>query len=155
MASNPAFVRSLRVTTAPVDAVWALLADGWTYPSWVVGAARVRAVSADWPSTGAAVAHSVGSWPLLINDRTVVAACRPNRELELRGKARPLGEVHIVFELAATAEGGCTVVMGEDVVSGPTLALPRRFRDVLIRSRNDETLRRLCLLAERQTAVAT
>lgn len=34
-----------RVVNAPVDAVWAVLADGWSYPVWVVGASRVCARS--------------------------------------------------------------------------------------------------------------
>ena len=42
-----------RSTTATVDQVWAVIADGWTYPCWVVGASRMRAVSADWPAAGA------------------------------------------------------------------------------------------------------
>ena len=28
----------------PPSAVWAVLADGWLYPVWVVGAARMREV---------------------------------------------------------------------------------------------------------------
>ena len=42
-----------RRTTASPDDVWAVLADGWSYPLWVVGASRMRAVSADWPQPGA------------------------------------------------------------------------------------------------------
>ena len=28
---------------APTDAVWAVLANGWMYATWVVGASRIRA----------------------------------------------------------------------------------------------------------------
>jgi hypothetical protein len=50
-----------RTTSATADRVWNVLADGWTYPSWVVGAARMRAVGADWPTVGAELHHSLGS----------------------------------------------------------------------------------------------
>jgi uncharacterized protein YndB with AHSA1/START domain len=75
-----------RMTSAPVEAVWKVLADGWTYPSWVVGAARMRAVAADWPAVGAELHHSIGGWPFLINDVTGVLAAEPDRELRLRGR---------------------------------------------------------------------
>ncbi|MFC4947516.1 hypothetical protein [Pseudonocardia sp. GCM10023141] len=75
--------------------------------------------------------------------------CTPGRTLTLRGKARPLGEVNIGFELTSTSAGGCTILMTEDVATGPGLAVPRMVRDPLIRMRNIETLQRLRLLAER------
>ena len=34
---------------APVDAVWAVLADGWSYAGWVVGASHIRDVDTGWP----------------------------------------------------------------------------------------------------------
>jgi len=37
---------TIRATPAAVHAV---LADGWAYAGWVVGASHVRAVQADWP----------------------------------------------------------------------------------------------------------
>ena len=36
--------RVTRTVDAPAEAVWAVLADGWLYASWVVGASRVREV---------------------------------------------------------------------------------------------------------------
>ena len=50
--------------------VWAVLADGWLYPSWVVGASRMRDVEESWPAPGSQLHHSVGLWPLLLDDRT-------------------------------------------------------------------------------------
>ena len=41
-----------RSVAAPAEAVWAVLADGWQYATWVVGASRVRAVDAGWPRAG-------------------------------------------------------------------------------------------------------
>ena len=32
--------------------VWDVLSDGWLYPCWVVGAARMRDVDEAWPEKG-------------------------------------------------------------------------------------------------------
>lgn len=41
-----------RRVDAPAEAVWSVLADGWSYANWVVGAARVRDVDPGWPAQG-------------------------------------------------------------------------------------------------------
>ena len=43
--------------------VFAVLSNGWLYPSWVVGASRIRAVEAAWPAEGAKIHHSFGIYP--------------------------------------------------------------------------------------------
>ena len=43
-----------------------------TYSGWVVGNSRIRAVSSDWPAPGTRILHSIGAWPALIDDETVV-----------------------------------------------------------------------------------
>jgi hypothetical protein len=130
-----------------VDAVWSVLADGWLYPSWVVGASRMRDVDPAWPGVGAQLHHSVGTWPLLVNDTTTVLASVPKRELVLRGRAWPVGEAQIRLTLEERADG-CEVVMAEEVRSGPAQLLPAPARSALIGPRNTETLRRLAYLAE-------
>ena len=55
-------------TPAPPQAVFAVLADGWLFSSWVVGAARGRAVDAGWPKPGARIHHSFGVWPVMVTD---------------------------------------------------------------------------------------
>jgi hypothetical protein len=57
----------------------------------------------------------------------------------------------VTLELTPTG-GGTIITMLEDVSHGPTLALPKLLRQVLISPRNVETLRRLMLLAERRTS---
>ena len=42
-----------RVVAATPDQVWRVLADGWLYPLWVVGATRMRDVDEHWPAVGA------------------------------------------------------------------------------------------------------
>ena len=41
-----------RVMKATPDQVWDVLADGWLYPLWVVGASRMREVDDHWPQEG-------------------------------------------------------------------------------------------------------
>jgi hypothetical protein len=128
--------------------VWKVLADGWTYPSWVVGASRMRTVAADWPAVGAELHHSLGAWPLLIDDLTRVLAAEPERELRLLGKGWPAGEVEIQLLLGPVADGGCELVMREDVVAGPTKLIPKPVRAAMMKRRNKESLQRLAYLAE-------
>ena len=49
-----------RVVNAEPSDVWAVLADGWLYPLWVVGASRMREVDDTWPGVGARLYHSAG-----------------------------------------------------------------------------------------------
>ncbi len=43
-----------RVINTTPQRVWDVLADGWLYPLWVVGATRMREVDEDWPAIGVA-----------------------------------------------------------------------------------------------------
>lgn len=140
-----------RETTATPAQVWAVLAEGWSYAAWVVGASRVRSVDPTWPAPGALIHHSAGAWPLLLDDQTEVVESEPERRLVLQARGRPLGEATVALELTPTATG-TVVSMLEDVSHGPTLALPKAVRQLLIAPRNTETLHRLVLLAERRTA---
>ena len=88
-----------RDVEASADDVWSVLADGWAYATWVVGAARVRSVDERWPAPGAAIEHSVGTWPLLLSDSTTVEACDPGRRLVLTARGWPLGEARVLIEL--------------------------------------------------------
>ena len=63
-----------RVFSSPAKDVWKVIADGWLYSGWVVGATRIRAVDAHWPEAGSRLHHSVGVWPLVIDDTSRVSA---------------------------------------------------------------------------------
>lgn len=139
-----------RVTSATPEQVWAVLADGWTFGSWVVGASRVRAVEESWPSRGRRVHHSVGSWPAVIDDETLVVESEPNRRLVLQARIRPLGEARVEITLEPTA-GGTRLTMSEDFTNGPGSLVPRAGRQAGLRVRNAEALHRLALMAERRT----
>ena len=78
-----------RDVAATRQRVWDVLADGWTYSGWVVGNSRIRAVSSDWPAPGARILHSIGTWPAVIDDETVVESCITGEELVLLAKIRP------------------------------------------------------------------
>jgi Polyketide cyclase / dehydrase and lipid transport len=132
---------------AEPDDVWAVLADGWLFGLWVVGAARMREVDEDWPAAGARLHHSVGNWPMLIDDTTSVVEVEQGRRLLLRARAWPAGEAQVELRLEETP-GGTAVTMSEDAVSGPGVLVPEPLRAPLLKWRNVESLRRLALLVE-------
>jgi len=143
-----------RMVAAPAEAVWAILADGWSYSSWVVGTARIRAVEPSWPSPGSRIHHSFGTWPLLLDDHTRVLQEEPGRLLELRARGWPAGEAQVRIELRPSG-GHCEVLIAEDAVSGPGALVPPVVRQPLIALRNRETIRRLAMLAEGQASLIT
>lgn len=140
-----------RVVAAGIDQVWSVLADGWLYPLWVVGATCMREVDEGWPAVGTRLHHSVGVWPLIIEDSTTVRRCEPGSLLELRAAAWPGGEADVRILLRA-ADDGTAVTLEEDLVRGPSKLVPRPVRARLLRRRNAESLRRLSYLAERRMA---
>jgi hypothetical protein len=137
-------------TTASPDDVWAVLSDGWVFPLWVVGASRIRAVDADWPNEGSRIHHSVGLWPLLLNDETRSLSCHPGRELRLEARALPLGRAEVLIRLHDLPRG-CRIEIIEHFVSVPLRAIPPAAQHVAVHPRNVESLRRLAFLAERST----
>jgi len=140
---------STRLVKAPPDQVWEVLADGWLFPLWVVGAARIRDVDESWPTVGSKIHHSVGMWPLLINDDTEVLESADRRLLRFRARGWPMGEAEVEITLTA-AFAGTEVVLNEDIVSGPGIFVPRPFRGLPLRWRNVESLRRLAFIAEKR-----
>lgn len=138
-----------RHTSASPDAVWSVLADGWTFASWVVGASRVRAVEAGWPAVGTHVHHSVGTWPAVLDDNTEALEVDGGRRLVMLARTRPVGEARVELTLVPDGEG-TTIRMSEDFVTGPAKVMPKPARRVALKVRNAETLHRLALLAERR-----
>jgi hypothetical protein len=132
--------------------VWAVLCDGWAYPTFVVGASSMRAVDAGWPAAGTRLHHSVGAWPAMIQDSTTVVSADPPRRLELVARGWPAGEAVVVFELEAR-DGGTLVSLSEDASKGPGTLVPPPLRRLLLLPRNDETLRRLAHLARGRAGV--
>ncbi|MFD7024433.1 SRPBCC family protein [Promicromonospora sukumoe] len=140
-----------RAARCTADAVLAVLADGWSYSTWVVGTARIRAVDPTWPEPGARILHSVGMWPALLDDRTTVRAWDPERSIELQARGWPMGEARVLIEVRpATSGDGCSIRVTEDADKGPGTLVPRSVRSAVIGPRNVETLRRLVFNAERR-----
>jgi len=129
--------------------VFAVLADGWLFAVWVVGASRIRDVDPTWPRPGAEIHHSVGAWPLLLDDTTTVVESQPDRMMHLRARAWPAGEADVLITIDPTPSG-CRVTIVEDAAKGPAVLIPQPITDVMLNWRNTETLRRLGYIAEGQ-----
>lgn len=141
-----------RIEAGPAE-VFAVLADGWVYSGWVVGASHMRAVEAAWPAAGSRLHHSSGAWPLIVDDETLVEAVDPGRQLVLLAKGGALGQARVDLTLEADG-GGTRVTMVETPVSGPGHWLHNPVADDLLRRRNTESLSRLRMLVERPTIPA-
>jgi len=138
-----------RLIKAPPSDVWAVLSDGWLYGLWVVGASRIREVDDDWPAEGSKIHHSVGSWPLLIDDNTEVTEAYPLRELLLRARAWPGGEAAV--RISIEEQGAeCLVTITEEAVKGPGALIPGPVQNAVLHWRNKETLERLAFIVERR-----
>jgi hypothetical protein len=142
-----------RVMDATPDDIWAVLADGWLFPVWVVGATRMREVDAQWPEVGGCLHHSVGAWPLTLDDMTEVLQSVPGSLLVLRARAWPAGEAQVTIRLRP--QGARTeVVIEEEAAAGPASLVPQMLLDPPLKWRNVETLRRLAHIAERRPRAA-
>jgi uncharacterized protein YndB with AHSA1/START domain len=138
-----------RVIKAPPESVWRVLSDGWLYGLWVVGASRIRTVDEEWPSVGSRIEHSVGCWPVLIDDATSVTSLQPDQEIGLRARAWPGGEAAVTITLEPIGRS-CRVTITEDASRGPGKLIPGPLRRTALHWRNEESLRRLAYLAERR-----
>ena len=141
----------MSTTSRPISAtpeqVWSVLADGWLYALFVVGAARMRDVDAGWPAVGTRLHHSVGTWPLLIDDTTEVLDVEEGRRLLLLARGWPAGQAHV--EITLEPRGTDTVVtIVEQATSGPGALIPKALQDPQLHVRNIETLRRLAFVVE-------
>ena len=139
-----------RDIAAPRQRVWDVLADGWTYSGWVVGNSRIRAVSPHWPAPGTRILHSIGTWPAVIDDETVVEHAETGHELVLLAKVRPAAQARITLRLSDLPDGGCRVEMSELAVSRPLRWVPDRMQLLGVAPRNRECTWRLAMIAEQQ-----
>jgi uncharacterized protein YndB with AHSA1/START domain len=129
---------------APVEVVFAVLADPRLYAAWVVGASTVRAVEGRWPQPGATFRHTQ---LLVVRDSTSVLASDPPTHLRLEARVRPV--VVTVVDAQLRPEGAGTRLVIEEWVTGGALAvLPRAVTDVLVHLRNTVAVARLKRLAE-------
>jgi uncharacterized protein YndB with AHSA1/START domain len=142
-----------RVTTqvaASNEDVWQVLADGWSYATWVVGTVKIRAVDTGFPAPGTKLHHAVGAWPLLLEDETEILECEPGRRLLMQARGWPFGEATV--ELVLHPEGERTTVeMYEEPTSGPGAWVNNKLIDAVGAKRLTEALDRLRRLVEGQS----
>lgn len=141
MSTNYRFIKC-----APED-VFRVLADGWVFPTWVVGASRMRDVDAAWPGVGSRLQHSFGVWPILINDGTTMLEWDPPRHAVMQPEGWPIGVALVTIDVKAR-KNGCVVRIKEKAVRGPATWLPTFVLDIGLYARNVETLRRLAFISE-------
>jgi uncharacterized protein YndB with AHSA1/START domain len=137
----------------PSDAVWAALADGWTYSRWVVGTSAIRGVDATFPAVGSALHYRVGRGPLAHEGHTEVRDVAEGKRLELEAHGWPFGTVRIELHVAADGDG-TLVTLDEHPMRGIAATLHNPLADLLLRKRNELTLRRLERVAQERAAAA-
>lgn len=129
------------------EAVFAVLADAWVFPTWVVGASRMREVDEAWPEVGSKLHHSFGVWPLVVDDETTILEWDPPHRAVMQPAGWPVGEARVEIDVRPRGSG-CVVRLREFAVRGPGRLVPDVAADALLRVRNRETLRRLAHIAE-------
>lgn len=144
--------RTVKLFRCSPEEVFKVLADGWGFATWVVGAARIRDVDPGWPAEGSSIHHSVGAWPMLLDDTTTVQSVDSPHSLTLRARAWPFGVAEVTLQCEPDAPGVTKVTMIEHSTSGPARLIPQVLLDPVLHARNVETLRRLAYLAEHGAA---
>lgn len=135
------------VIEASPEAVFDVLADPRGYAYWVIGSIEIRDAEPDWPAPGSRFHHTVGVGPLRLQDHTTVEEVVPGRFLQLKTRARPIGNARVRLELAPH-ERGAHVTMTEEAADRPTSLLFLPPTEVMLRHRNKRSLQRLAELAE-------
>ncbi|NKY87387.1 SRPBCC family protein [Nocardia veterana] len=129
-----------------VEEVFAVLADGWSYGHWVVGSTHIRDVDADWPQVGSRIHHSVGAWPVTVQQATTVRAVDPPHSIELDAQLWPLGVAWIRMAMNPIDADTTEVTMSEKLIRGPGRLVPGPVQSLALVPRNKESLNRLCEL---------
>ncbi|SFQ42512.1 Polyketide cyclase / dehydrase and lipid transport [Amycolatopsis arida] len=136
-----------RVIPASADDVFDVLADGWSYAGWVVGASHIRGVDPEWPAEGSSIHHNSGPWPVQVSDRTTVLRMERDRLLELDARLWVFGKVTIRLTLVPLGPNRTEVRMVEKPTGGPARLAPEPLRSMVLRPRNTEALARLADMA--------
>jgi uncharacterized protein YndB with AHSA1/START domain len=134
------------VPTGPEE-IFDVLADGWLYPAWVVGASHIRDVDPDWPAAGSRLHHSSGAWPLQVHDVTIARTVQRPHRLELTAKLWRFGTAEVTITLTPLPGGHTRMAMEEAITEGPLKLVPQPLQQLLFKPRNAEALSRLADLA--------
>lgn len=142
---------TVRTLDCTPEQVFSVLEDPWVYPTWVVGASRLRAADPTYPRKGSRLHHSIGVWPFVLDDETVVDTWDAPRRMVLEAKTRPFGRERVIIDVKPRGTG-CVVRMEEYPIGGPARLIPRPIADLILHIRNVETLRRLEYVAKGRAA---
>jgi uncharacterized protein YndB with AHSA1/START domain len=133
---------------SPPEDVFAVLADGWRYAEWVVGAKRVRAVDDTWPEAGSRFHHEFGLGPAVIKDSSKLLSIDPPRQVVLEVRAFPAGKARVTVTVSPGGGGGSEVLIEEVPTGGPAKAIDSWPLRRLTMLRNVESLKRLRRIAD-------
>lgn len=135
---------------APPEDVFDVLADPTTYPDWLVGAQRIRAVDPEFPAAGAEFEPTVGAPPTgNVEGHTQSLGADPPHRLDLEVHAGPFHGV-VDFEVEPYAAGTSRVCFRE-AATGPLAVLTPLLRP-LVYARNGRSLKRLAGYLEEHRA---
>lgn len=135
---------------ATPDEVFEVLADGWNYTAWVVGAKAITHVDAAFPLVGSRFGNRVRNGFRGIDGVTEVVASDRPRTLRLRASVGQVADADISFALRPIA-GGTLVTMHEVPVGDRPFSVIGRWTSPLLRVRNAETLWRLKSVVEERS----
>ena len=148
MAKNDRFIQ------ASPERVFEVLSDPRAYSHWVVGSKEIRDADPDWPRPGSRFHHTVGFGPFTLQDHTVSKRSEAPNLLQIRAKARPLGTALVTLELEPEGDG-TRVRMQEDPGDPLTAFVFNPLTHLLVRGRNEESLKRLAYVAEKRHDVGS
>lgn len=129
------------IQVEPED-LYAVFLDAQTYPKWVVGARRIRAVDPEWPTPGSAFHHESWLGLMPVQDRTIMMDCEPGKSVHLNAGIRPAGTADVLLTMEPH-ELGTKLVIEERAVTGPWAIVWNKAFDAGMWVRNEESLRRL------------
>jgi hypothetical protein len=106
----------------------------------------MRAVDQGYPAVGTRLHHSVGTWPLQLEDDTEVRELKEGELIELRAHAWPSGAARVRITVEPDGDGSL-VTMTEQAVEGPATLVPGLVQQAMLVPRNTESLARLASIA--------
>ena len=141
------------VVHATPESVFDVLDDAYAYPTWVLGARRIRWVDPTWPAVGSRFHHAIGTFVAELHDSTLVLARDRPRSIDLEVRFRPTGVAHVKIRVRSVADGAL-ITLSEVPIGGPVRRVPRFITEPLLSARNAFSLGRLRRLIERKSSGA-
>ena len=133
-------------TIASPDQVWRVLANGWLFGQWAIGALKVCRVDDDWPRVGSRLDHTFGRGPGEWRTETLVLASTPRQLLKVRTDGWPSGASELTVTLDSAVSG--TNLRMEELTVDPGHVVPPAVRSMLLQWRSSQLIKGLAMLAE-------